>query len=316
MGLQIARIAPLRKVPPHVSPIKANLLCLLSMLAWAAGLPAAEYLIDAIPPLPLTAMRMVLAALLLLPLWWWQEGAGTIRRAPWVRGILIGWLMLGMAGILLVVAQAHSDPVTVAIVSATMPVMGIALECVTTGRRVTLFLIFGLILSIAGGVLAYAESMGGFQFGIGALAAHGLIACYTLGSHLTITALPGMTPLGRCTLTLAGAAIATTLLAAGGAILGAPSVDWPALGLREGVALLVFALFGVTLAQLFWISAIGNLGIGLASLHMNAAPFYVMVFMVALGAPWNWIQAAGAAIVAAGVMVAQIQPAKPSLRMN
>ena len=91
MGLQIARIAPLRKVPPHVSPIKANLLCLLSMLAWAAGLPAAEYLIEAIPPLPRTAIRMVLAALLLLPLWWWQEGAGTIRRAPWVRGILIGF---------------------------------------------------------------------------------------------------------------------------------------------------------------------------------------------------------------------------------
>jgi drug/metabolite transporter (DMT)-like permease len=299
-----------------VSPIKANLLCLLSMLVWAAGLPAAEYLIEAIPPLPLTALRMVLASALLLPLWWWREGAEAIRRAPWGRGILIGWLMLGMAGILLVVAQANSDPVTVAIVTATMPVMGIALECAATGRRVTQYLIIGLILSIAGGVMAYAEAMGGFHLGIGALAALGLIACYTLGSHLTITALPGMTPLGRCTLTLGGAALATTLVAIGGAIVGAPAVDWTALGLREGMALLVFAVFGLALAQLFWIRAIGHLGIGIASLHMNAAPFYVMVFMVALGESWNWIQAAGAAIVAAGVLIAQIQPVKSTLRAN
>ena len=34
-------------------------------------------------------------------------------------------LAVGMAGILLVIAQANSDPVTVAIVSATMPVLGI-----------------------------------------------------------------------------------------------------------------------------------------------------------------------------------------------
>lgn len=296
-----------------MSPLKANLLCLLSMLAWAMGLPAAEYLLEPVPPLPLTAMRMTLAAGVLLPIWWWREGSATILRAPWGRGTLIGWLMLGMAGILLVVAQANSDAVTVAIVSAAMPVMGIALECVADGRRITLFLLAGLALSVLGGVLAYAEAMGGFHFGIGALAALGSIACYTLGSRLTITALPGLSPLGRCTLTLTGAAIATTTVAVIASLFGAPGVDWAALGPREGVALLIFALLGLSLTQLLWITAVGHLGVGLASLHMNAAPFYVMILMFLLGQPWNWVQAAGAAIVAAGVLIAQMQPARAAL---
>lgn len=296
-----------------MSPLKANLLCLLSMLAWAMGLPAADYLLEPIPPLPLTALRMTLAAAVLLPVWWAREGTATILRAPWGRGTLIGWLMLGMAGILLVVAQANSDAVTVAIVSAAMPVLGIALECGADGRRITLFLLAGLGLSVLGGVLAYAEAMGGFHFGIGALAALGSIACYTLGSRLTITALPGLSPLGRCTLTLAGAAIATTFVAVIAGLLGAPGVDWAALGPREGVALLIFALLGLSLTQLLWIIAVGHLGVGLASLHMNAAPFYVMIFMFLLGQPWNWVQAMGAAIVAAGVLIAQMQPARSAL---
>jgi hypothetical protein len=51
--------------------------------------------------------------------------------------------------------------------------------------------------------------------------------------------------------------------------------------------------------------AVGQLGIGLSSLHMNAVPFYVMIIMFALGAAWNWPQAYGAVIVALGVLIAQ-----------
>jgi drug/metabolite transporter (DMT)-like permease len=38
---------------------------------------------------------------------------------------------------------------------------------------------------------------------------------------------------------------------------------------------------------------------------MNAVPFYVMLITFALGGAWNWAQAIGAAIVVAGVFVAQ-----------
>ena len=59
------------------------------------------------------------------------------------------------------------------------------------------------------------------------------------------------------------------------------------------------------LSQLLWIASVGRLGIGLASFHINVAPFYVMVIMLVLGAAWSWPQAIGAAIVGAGVVLAQ-----------
>ena len=57
-------------VPPGPAPsgglVKANLVCMLSMLIWAAGLPAAELVIRLLPAEQLGAVRMLLAAAALL----------------------------------------------------------------------------------------------------------------------------------------------------------------------------------------------------------------------------------------------------------
>ena len=101
-------------------------------------------------------MRMALAAAALLPVWILLDGWQVVVRAPWIRGILIGGLMLGLAGFLLVIAQAASGPVTVAVISATMPVLGIALESLLDGRRITLTVVLGVGLFCA--VMAVASS--------------------------------------------------------------------------------------------------------------------------------------------------------------
>ena len=75
---------------------------------------------------------------------------------------------------------------------------------------------------------------------------------------------------------------------------------------RHIMMLLIFSLPAIAISQLLWIWAAGGLGILLASLHMNAVPFYVMVIVVIfLGDPWGWDQAIGAALVATGVFLAQ-----------
>ena len=217
--------------------------------------------------------------------------------------------MLGLPGLLIVIAQARTDAVTVAVISATSPVIGITLETLFDGRRVTPALIIGLALTLAGGVFALSDTLGQVEFGLGALAAFGSVFFYTLGSRLTITGLPDLSPLGRSTLTLAGAAAVMIVLALLGAGLGLPAPQWPELGWTQAASLLVFGVIGLALTQLLWISGVGPLGIGLASLHLNAAPFYVMIFTFLLGAPWSWTQTFGALIVGLGVLIAQSRPA-------
>lgn len=290
--------------PPR-SLASANLICVASMLVWAAGLPAADLIIPLIPPLPLTALRTGLAASVLMLVWWMVEGAGPIRRANWLRGTVVGGICIGLGAVLLVIGQAYTDAVTVSIITATMPIIGIALEVLLDGRRVTRALVFGLALSLAGGLIALAKGGFSLNLGLGALAAFGSCAAFTWGSRASVTAFADLTALGRTSVTVTGAFFVTAVLSLIWAGAGGPPVLWAALGLPELGALALFGIGSLALSQILWIVSVARLGIGAASLHMNAVPFYVMAIAFALGAEWSWLQTFGAAVVVVGVMIAQ-----------
>lgn len=280
-------------------------MCMLSMLIWAMGLPAASLLLATVPPLPLTAARMLMAAACLLPLWGLVEGFGALRTAPWRKGVFIGGGTLGLGAFLLVLGQGMTDAVTVAVISASMPVVGIAIEVLLDGRKLSRNLVVGVLLSLLGGWLALDDGPDGMSLGMGAALCFVSVVVYTLGSRLTVTSFIALSPLGRTTVTLTGAAMATTVAASGAALAGASAPQWQALGWTELGALAIFAIGGLAISQFLWIRSVGHLGIALSSLHINATPFYVMLIMFALGGHWSWSQAAAAALVGLGVLVAQ-----------
>jgi drug/metabolite transporter (DMT)-like permease len=276
----------------------ANLICMLSMMVWAAGLPANGLLLPLLPPLTLSAARFALAAASLLPFWLLMEGPAVFKNAGWIKGIWVGG-MIGIGGLCVILGQSLTDAVTVAVISATMP------EVLLNGRKLTPALIIGLALAVAGGLIALGGGVGGLSMGIGALVCFASVLFFTFGSRLTVTAYPDLTPLGRTTVTLTGAAISTLIIAPLHATFFGPMPNFANLGPKEWGALVVFAVGSLAVSQVLWIMSVEKLGIGLAALHINAAPFYVMLILFAFGAAWNWQQAFGAAIVGLGVLVAQ-----------
>jgi drug/metabolite transporter (DMT)-like permease len=290
---------------PGRSLLIANLICLASMMIWAAGLPAADLILPHMPPVALTAARATLAALVLVPIWWAIEGGTAVMRANWVAGAWVGFVALGLASICVVIALALTDTVTVAVVTATMPVMGIALECMADRRPFTRAIALGLVLSLVGGIVALSGGLGAIDLGYGALAALASVLCYTWGSRETVRAFPDLTPLGRSALTVGGAALVMLVAALADGIFRDAWPDWSAIGLREFTGLAIFGIGSMAVSQLMWIVSVGRIGIGAASLHMNAVPFYVMLIVFLFGGPWNWWQAAGAVIVVTGALVAQ-----------
>ncbi len=283
----------------------ANLICLASMLIWAAGLPAADLIVPHMPPIALTAARATLAALVLLPLWWMIEGGKAVRRADWLRGTWVGFVTLGLASFFVIIALTLTDAVTVAIVTAIMPVVGIALECAVDRRPFTRALALGLLLSVAGGLIALAGGAVKIDLGLGALAALASVLCYTWGSRETVRALPALTSLGRSAVTVAGAALVMLVAALADGLVRDAWPDWGSIGARELAGLAIFGIGSMAISQLLWIVSVGRIGIGAASLHMNAVPFYVMLIVFVSGGAWNWWQTAGAIVVVAGAMVAQ-----------
>jgi drug/metabolite transporter (DMT)-like permease len=131
------------------------------------------------------------------------------------------------------------------------------------------------------------------------------VVSFTIGSRLTVTAFPKETPLGRTAVTLTGAAIAALIVAGGQVGLGGEMPSFAAWGWKEIGATLLFSVGALGISQVMWIMSVERLGIGLSALHINAAPFYVMLILFALGGLWNWPQAFAAALVGLGVLIAQ-----------
>ncbi|WP_176556098.1 DMT family transporter [Rubellimicrobium rubrum] len=284
--------------------LSGNLLAAAAMAIWAAGFPAADGLLDTWEPLAVVVGRFVMALLLLVPLWLLLEGRP--RGVAWGSGLWVGALGFGGGAVLIILAQAATDPVTVAVISACSPLTGTVVEWVSDRKPLTGGFLLGLAASVLGGVVATWGGGGGqgnLLLGVGLAVLSCLL--YSWASHETVRRLPGLSGLGQATITSTGAfggVVLTWVLAfaAGYPALPAASVTMEDLGL-----LAIYGGAAVGLSQILWIQSVRRLGVAVASFHINLAPFYVMVILLALGGDWSWMQALGAAIVAGGVLLAQ-----------
>ena len=277
------------------------------MFLWAVGFPAAEVLLQSWGVISLVTVRQVLAIGVLLTIWIYCDGWRQVYHAPWWKAIMVGGLGFGGGGLLLMFGQKYSDAVTPAIAAAMMPIAGAILEVMLDGRKLRLPLVVGIALAIAGGILATGVKLGDGEFGFGALLCLGAIVLFAWATRATTHDFSHLSTIGRTTITLTGGLVVMLIIFLGCYFL---QYDVAAIGnhdLYNLFLILFFSLVSLAFAHLLWIWAAGNLGILVASLHMNAVPFYVMVTMViALAGSWNTMQAIGATLVAAGVVLSQL----------
>ena len=286
--------------------LKGNILCFAAMVAWAVGFPAVEPLLDTWGVLALIAARMAVGAVLLLAVLSLVEGATSLRDAHWRSGVFTGAFGFGLGATLLLLGQALSDPVTTAIVAAMSPVAGAVYEFLFDKRRASARLLIGVVLSIIGGLVAVGPALLSGEAGLGALACLASVFIFVWGTRASNQRMPGDSALTRTTVTSVGAAIFCAIAWAGAFLMGLGTAQAGAFAPPDIVNFLIWTIFAFVLSQTLWLWSTGTLGVLIASLQMNAVPFYVMIVSIlALGAEWSWTQATGAAIVGLGVIVAQ-----------
>ena len=289
----------------------ANLACVSAMAMWAFGFPAGEVLLESWGAISLLYIRLSLGVALLLLLWVGFDGASAVARAPWVRGMFIGGVGFGIGALLLLVGQKLSDAVTPAIAVAMMPIAGAAIEVMLDGRRMNLYLASALVLALLGGYLATGVDAAKATFGIGALMCLAATILFAWATRATTRSFDSLSTIGQTAVTLSGGLVFVLLAQAFASQVYPAEIAIGRLDTQYLILLAIFALPSSAVAQLLWIWGARGLGILLASFHMNAVPFYVMVIvMVWLDGPWQWGQAVGAALVALAVMIAQLAPAR------
>jgi drug/metabolite transporter (DMT)-like permease len=286
--------------------ITANLACFVAMFMWAFAFPASEVLLQTWGVMALILVRTILAVSTLTVIWLWVDGFSKLRLAPWFHGLKIGGIGFGIGAILLLVGQKMSDPVTPAIAAAMMPIAGAAVEVVLDKRMLKLHLIVAIVLAFIGGIFAGGVNLNDVTFGIGALFCVIAIVLFAWVTHATTNDLKLLSPIGQTAITLIGCLTVVLVAYIVSVIIGVKEYHIGLTGVTEITLLMVMAVASIALAQLLWIWGAGGLGILLASLHMNIAPFYVMAIVVIfMGDQWNWSQALGAALVGIAVLIAQ-----------
>lgn len=280
------------------------------MVLFAAGFPAAELLLENSGVIALILLRNAVGFAVLLVFLRILEQQTEILNLPWRDGFQFGFVGFGFGSVMLLVAQSMSDATTAAIAVAAMPVTAIALEVVLDSRRLTLRFLFSIFLVLIGGVLASGVTVQNLSFGVGL--ALGLIGSgfFAWGSRQTVKKLPELTPLSRTTVTTGGMVAFCLICWVGAEILGQSSATLSITTPRDILLLLIYSILGLSISQVLWIKSVADIGIGIASFHLNATPFYVMVIIFLFGGGWNWMQTGGVLILLSGAVIAQL-PDKP-----
>ncbi len=289
--------------------LSGNGLAVASMLTWAAGLPAAEVLLESWPPIALFAARLALAVLVMVPIWLLIDGPRRIMRARWGHAMVVGGTGLGLGMFLLLLAQKLTDPVTVAIIASCAPLMGTVLELMARTRRLRWNFALGVVVSIVGGLIA-TSALAPAQLGLGAACAVVSMALACWSSMATARDFPELGQTGRTTITLIGGLVMAGLLVFVAALIGIDVMPAAPLDIQQAGMLFIYAVVSMGLSQVLFVASIGKLGVALTSFHINLTPFYVMLIMLVLGDDWNWTRALGAGIVALAVVLAQDRGAR------
>ncbi|MDA7440930.1 DMT family transporter [Candidatus Pseudothioglobus singularis] len=285
--------------------LKSNFICVLSIIFYAMGFPAAEYLLDDWDVVSIIAARNTSAFVLIFFIWILYEGFQEVRVAKWIKGFWIGAIGFGIGSFFVLLLQSLTTPVIAALMVATMPVAAVTLEIFLDGRKMTKWFLFGVVLVLIGGFIASGANLKSDNIGFASFLGITGVGLFAWGSRATVKNLPGMSLLGQVAVTTSGMVGSAILVYFISRIFfdisESPSqITYEHLGL-----LLIYACLAIGISQILWLKSVAHLGIGLSSFHLNAAPFYVMLMLFLLGKNWVWHQALGAVIVIIGVIIAQ-----------
>ncbi len=273
---------------------------LLAALLWGGIYPGAKLALRDMSPLSFTALRLVLAAMLLLALAARERSSRPVTRR-WAVWLNAGLAQAAFQG-LLIASLARTTAGNSAIVLATAPVLTAAWLAVAVRERLRRRQWWGLLLGVlgvglvvqGGGVRLPTAHLAGDLLALAAAAAwvwYGLAVVPLVAAVGPLRATAG-------TVTAAACVYVPVMIAAGGP--PCQRVSW-----EVWAGLVYGAIVGMVVAMTLWGRSIHRLGPRQTMIYIYAEPVSaVIIAALILGESFGLVQAAGAALAMAGVWLA------------
>lgn len=166
-------------------------LLLLSLL-WGAAYLFMRSAVPAFGPAPLVALRLGLAAFMLLPLLLWRGGLPTMRAHPWAL-LVLGIPFTALPFLMLAYASQHLTAGLVSVLNATSPLFAALVAHQFAKEHLGRWRVLGLLIGLLG-VVGLMWGSASFKTGDGRLAVAAVLAgsvAWGFGSHHTRKHLAG-----------------------------------------------------------------------------------------------------------------------------
>lgn len=253
------------------------------LLAIVAGIWGASYLfikvaVEEIEPTAMMELRLLLAALVLVPFVLFRRGAASAvaeLRATGGGAFVLGISNMALPFTLIAWGEKHIDSGIAAIANASVPIFVAVLAIrFRPSERVTGLRLGGVLLGLAGvGVLAGLDPEGGWWAVAGTMAVVVASLSYASANLYTQHRFPATSPLVIATASTVAAAIALLPFA----LLQLPD-EVPSMKALGSVAALGIA--GTAIALLFFYRMLGRYGASRASLVTYLLPPFALVYGV------------------------------------
>ncbi|MCK6556585.1 DMT family transporter [Candidatus Binatia bacterium] len=273
----------------------------VSSACWASAFVIGKLLMAELPPLPVAALRYVLAALMLLPFAARQRGE--LRHAGGAWGALAVMIVCGGMAYqwLFLVALVHTTAANTSLLIALNPVFTV-LAAPLIGEPLSRDRLAGVVLALAGAAIVIThgdlEVVRNLAFNVGDVVALGAALSWTAFNLASRRAVTRMSPaLVNFLVYALGALVLAVAALPGGSLLRLGSASPGALAGIAAMALLSSVLAG----QLFLVG-VRRVGVGRTVVFIYLIPVLTAALSTTLlHEPFGPAQAAGGAAVLAGV---------------
>jgi drug/metabolite transporter (DMT)-like permease len=288
--------------PPRHAPmfVPTDLLMVLMVAIWGFNFPVVKYATRLMPPLAFNAVRIALAAIVLLAF-----AAATVRARPSRREVLLllglGVLGNGIYQMVFVGSVVNTDVGPAALLLASSPAFIALLSRAAGLGQISPRVALGIALSLAGVALIALTSRTAID-GTSSLEGNllAVLAAVIWAVYVVLQAkyVNKVEDTAVAALTLAGGAL--PLL-----IVGFPSMlatHWSALPADVWLAILYGGVISLALASVFWYRGVRILGATRTGVYLHLEPVFALI------AAWIWmhehptpLQGVGAFTILAGV---------------
>ena len=284
-------------------PRNVELMLLSAIVLWALNLTLSRYILThGLLPLAYSTVRYGVASAIFVVLALALERSLRPPCGEW-RWVVAASCTLWLNQIFFVYALRTTTASTVALVLGATPIVAALLGLALGTERPSHRFWLGAALSFAGVGLVAVGSGGEISGGLGGI----LLAVLTASTWAAYSV--AVTPLMAHASAIRVSAVILPLAWVGIAVVGAAQVarqDWSSLGADVWAVVGIAILGPLVITNLIWFRVLERIGPARATLATNLQPFVAAVFaVILLSETITWVQVAGGAFVAAGILVAR-----------